>query len=149
MSSTRTLASYLSKIEYDDLPPAVVEKGKLAIVDAVGNCIGGYPIYLSKTFLELSKELGGGREQATLIGDGTKVSVPMAAFGNGALSTMLDYCDITAATAGGARVAWSVGRACRPGRWRSSRNLGEGADRQRGGRLRVHGAGASLHGHDY
>ena len=93
MSSTRTLASYLSNMKYEDLPPEVVEKGKMAIVDVVGNCIGGYPLDLSRTFLELSKELGGGREQATLIGDGTKVSSPMAAFGNGALSTMLDYCD--------------------------------------------------------
>ena len=93
MSSTRTLASYLSKIRCEDLPPEVVEKGKIAIVDALGNAIGGYPLPLSNTFLELAKDLGGGRDQATLIGDGTKVSVPMAAFGNGALSTMLDYCD--------------------------------------------------------
>ena len=93
MSSTRILASYLSKIKCDDLPPQVVEKGKLAIMDAVGNAIGGYPLALSRTFLELAKDLGGGREQATLIGDGTKVSTPIAAFGNGALSTMLDYCD--------------------------------------------------------
>ena len=93
MSSTRTLAKYLSEIRCEELPPQVVEKGKLAILDALGNMIGGYPLYLSRTFLELAKELGGGREQATLIGDGAKVSIPMAAFGNGAISTMLDYCD--------------------------------------------------------
>ena len=94
MSSTRILASYLSKLKYEDLPPSVVEKGKLTILDAVGNMIGGYPLRLSRTFLDLAKDLGGGREEATLIGDGTKVSVPLAAFGNGALSTMLDYDDI-------------------------------------------------------
>ena len=93
MSSTRTLASYLSGIKYEDLPPDVVEKGKLAVLDAVGISIGGYPLSLSSTFLGLAKDLGGGRQQATLIGDGTKVSVPWSAFGNGALSTMLDYCD--------------------------------------------------------
>ena len=94
MSSTRILASYLSKIRYEDLPPSVVEKGKLTILDAVCNMIGAYPLSLSKTFLNLAKDLGGGREEATLIGDGTKVSVPLAAFGNGALATMLDYGDI-------------------------------------------------------
>ena len=93
MSSTRTLAKYLSEIRCENLPPEVVEKGKLAILDALGNMIGGYPLNLSRIFLEMAKEMGGGREQATLIGDGAKVSAPMAAFGNGALSTMLDYCD--------------------------------------------------------
>ena len=93
MSATRTLASYLSKIKYDDLPAEVVEKAKLAILDTLGNMIGAYPLSLSRTFLDLAKDLGGGREDATLIGDGTKVSVPLAAFGNGALASMLDYND--------------------------------------------------------
>ena len=94
MSATRTLARYLSKLRYEDLPPEVVEKGKLSIINSLGNCIGGYPLTLSKTFLELAKDLGAGKAEATLIGDGTKVSVPLAAFGNGALSTILDYADV-------------------------------------------------------
>ena len=93
MSATRSLASYISGIKYDDLPPLVVEKAKLAIIDALGNCIGGYPISGSEIFLEMAKDFGGGKQEATLIGDGTRVSVPMAAFGNGALSTALDYVD--------------------------------------------------------
>ena len=80
-------------MKYYDLPPLVVEKGKLAVLDAVGISIGAYPISWSRTFLELAKDLGCGRGEATLIGDGTKVSVPLAAFGNGALSFMLDYND--------------------------------------------------------
>ena len=100
MSSTRTLASYLSGLRYEHLPPEIVEKGKLVIMDALGNCIGGYPMALSRTFLELAKDLGGGRGQATLIGDGVQVSVPAAAFGNGALTTMLDYCDYTRSDSG-------------------------------------------------
>ena len=47
MSSTQTLASYLSKLKYEDLPPSVVEKGKVAILDVVGNAIGGYGLNLS------------------------------------------------------------------------------------------------------
>ena len=43
MSTTRTLASYLSNLKYEDLPPAVIERGKVAILDVVGNAIGGYP----------------------------------------------------------------------------------------------------------
>ena len=100
MSSTRNLAGYLSNLKYEDLPPEVVEKGKLVVMDAVGNMIGGYPLRLSRTFLELAKDLGGGRDDATLIGDGTKVSAAMAAFGNGALSTMLDYSDYARSESG-------------------------------------------------
>ena len=93
MSATRSLASYAARLKYEDLPPSVVERGKLALLDAVGNTIGGYALPQSGTFLGLAKDLGGGREQATLIGDGARVSVPLAAFGNGALGTMLDFCD--------------------------------------------------------
>ena len=100
MSSTRILTSYLSGLRFEDLPKEVVEKGKLAILDVVGNCIGGYPLALSRTFLDLAKDLGAGRQQATLIGDGDRVSVPAAAFGNGALTTMLDYCDYTRSESG-------------------------------------------------
>ena len=105
MSSTRKLAGYVSKLNYEDLPPEVVEKGKLAVLDTLGNCIGGYPLGLARTFLDMTKDLGGGRAEASLIGDGTKVSVPMAAFGNGALSTMLDYCD-SQSTESGRRSSW-------------------------------------------
>ena len=93
MSSTRALASYISKLKYEDLPPSVVEKGKIAILDVLGISIGAYPLELSRTFLDLAKDMGGGRKESTLIGDGSKVSVPYAAFGNGALSFMLDFND--------------------------------------------------------
>ena len=91
MSATRTLASYASKLNYEDLPPEAVERGKLQILDALGNAIGGYSLELSATFLDLAKMVGGGNAESTLIGDGGKVSVPLAAFGNGALTTILDY----------------------------------------------------------
>ncbi len=91
MSVTRALAGNLSRIRYDDLPSAVVEKSKLLILDTMGNSVGGYPLDLSRVFVDMSTRLGSSSQEATLIGDGTKVSVPMAAFGNGALSTMLDF----------------------------------------------------------
>ena len=94
MSSTRSLASYLSNMKFEDLPPDVVEKGKLSIMNFVGNSIGGYALPLAETFLELAKDMGAGKGESTLIGDGTKVSMPLAAFGNGALSTMMDYGDV-------------------------------------------------------
>ncbi len=93
MAATRTLAAFLSNLQFEDLPPAVVENGKLAIIDVLGNAIGGYPLPSARAFLDLALDMGGGRPQATLIGDGDRLSVPWAAFANGALSTMLDYSD--------------------------------------------------------
>ncbi len=93
MSATRTLARNISRLAYEDLSPRAVKAGKLAVLDAVGNAIGGYPLSLSPIFLNIAKNMGGGREEATLIGDGTRVSAPLAAFGNTALTSMLDYSD--------------------------------------------------------
>ena len=105
MSATRTLADYLSGLRYQDLPDQVAEIGKLAVLDAVGNCIGGYALSGSTTFLEMAKELGSGRTEATIIGEGARVNVPMAAFANGALSTMLDYSD-SLGSESGRSLAW-------------------------------------------
>ena len=105
MSSTRTLASFLSNLKFQDLPAPVAENGKLIIIDVLGNSIGAYPLPLARTFLDLAIDLGGGRSESTLIGDGTKVSVPMAAFGNGSLSTMLDYSD-SLNTESGRHLGW-------------------------------------------
>ena len=58
MSVTRALASNLSRIKYDDLPLAVVEKSKLLVLDTMGNSIGGYRLNLSTVFLDLSKRWG-------------------------------------------------------------------------------------------
>ena len=105
MSATRTLAGYLSALKYEDLPPPVVENGKLMVLDAIGNCIGGYSLPLATPFLEMAKELGRGSPDASLIGDGSKVTAPMAGYANGALSTMLDYSD-SFASEGGTNLAW-------------------------------------------
>ena len=58
MSSTRTLASFLSNLEFQDLPAPVAEKGKRVIIDVLGNSIGGYPLPLARTFVDLAIDLG-------------------------------------------------------------------------------------------
>lgn len=101
MGVTRDLAYYLADIEFDQLPAPVQDRAKLVLLDGLGIALGGFglPEY-SEKFLRLAKEVGGGVRQATLIGDGDKVSLPMAAFGNAALATALDYPDHTASKSG-------------------------------------------------
>jgi 2-methylcitrate dehydratase PrpD len=94
MNETRALASFAAKTSFDDLPGEVVETAKLAALNIVGTCLGGYQTRIGKLHIELAKDFGGGREQATIIGDGSKISVPAAAYANGNLGFALDYEDM-------------------------------------------------------
>jgi 2-methylcitrate dehydratase PrpD len=94
MGVTRELAAFVARTGFDDLPDEVVDVAKLAGLNIVGTCLGGYETRIGKLHIELAKDLGGGREQATIIGDGARVSVPAAAYANGNLGFALDYEDM-------------------------------------------------------
>ncbi len=93
MGTTKTLADYLSGIEFDDLPEKVRRRALLGVLDILGVTVGGLgiPSYSDK-FIALSRAVGGGTPEATLIG-GDKVCLSMAAFGNAYLAHALDYPD--------------------------------------------------------
>ena len=93
MGSTRQLSEFVSTVKFDDLPEKVVEQSKIAIIDCVGNIIGGSRFPLMKPFIDLSLENGGGSKCATLFGARKKVSIPFAAFGNCTQETLLDFSD--------------------------------------------------------
>jgi len=91
---TRTLVNYAVKTKYDDLPKEVVEKVKLATLNILGAAFGGYKTKLANLHLKLAKDVGGGRPESTIIGDGSKVACPLAAYANGNLAFILDYEDM-------------------------------------------------------
>jgi 2-methylcitrate dehydratase PrpD len=76
------------------LPEDVVEAARLACLNIVGTCLGGFQTRIGKLHVELAKELGGGQERATIVGDGARVSVPAAAYANANLGFALDYEDM-------------------------------------------------------
>jgi 2-methylcitrate dehydratase PrpD len=94
VNETRRLAAFAARTGFDDLPADVVEVAKLAALNIVGTCLGGFQTRIGRLHVELAKDLGGGREQATIIGDGASVSVPAAAYANGNLGFALDYEDM-------------------------------------------------------
>ena len=94
MGATEILASYAADLKYDDLPEPVVTQAKRIILDTIGCMIGGVPLPLGKTIIELAQEMGGGSSEATIIGSGAKVSSVAAAYANGALSDVLDWNDM-------------------------------------------------------
>jgi len=94
MGPTRTLCHYAVNTKYEDLPSDVIEKAKLCILNILGVEFGGYKTRIGQLHINMAKNIGGGRPEATIVGDGTKVSVPLAAYANGNLGFALDYEDM-------------------------------------------------------
>jgi len=93
MGVTRELLRFVTAATYDDLSPEAIAATKGAILNILGNCVAGNRTRIGKLHIEMAKDMGGGRALATIIGDGTRVSVPLAAYANGNLAFALDYED--------------------------------------------------------
>ena len=93
MGVTRDLVGFAAKTNYEDLSAGAIAAAKLAILNIIGNSIAGYQTRIGELHIGMAKDMGGGRAEATIIGDGVKVSVPLAAYANGNLGFALDYED--------------------------------------------------------
>jgi 2-methylcitrate dehydratase PrpD len=85
---TKTVADFIAKAKYDDLPPEVVDKVKNILLDSIGCALGGYVTEKGKIVGAFIRELGG-NPQATIIGNG-RTSAVNAAFANGELINAMD-----------------------------------------------------------
>ena len=94
MGVTKRLAEYAAMTEYSDLPSGVVEQAKLCILNILGVSLAGYKTRIGGLHIKMAKEIGGGVNDATIFGDGAKVSAPLAAYANGNLGFALDYEDM-------------------------------------------------------
>ena len=93
MGATRQIVRFVTRSRYGDLPPAAVSATKCAILNILGNCVAGTRTRIGALHVETAKDMGGGRDQATILGDGARVSVPLAAYANGNLAFALDFED--------------------------------------------------------
>jgi 2-methylcitrate dehydratase PrpD len=94
MGATRTLCRYAAETTFDDLPKEVIDQAKVCILNILAVMLGGYKTRIGELHVKMAKDIGGGNPQATIIGDGTKVSAPLAAYANGSLGFALDYEDM-------------------------------------------------------
>jgi 2-methylcitrate dehydratase PrpD len=94
MSVTKELVEFAVDTQFDDLPASVIDVVKLGNLNIIGTCLGGYQTRIGKLHVDIAKEFGVAPEQSTLIGDGSKVSIPFAAYANGNLGFALDYEDM-------------------------------------------------------
>ncbi len=92
MSLSHSLASFIVKTKFEDLPQEVVDLTKLCILDWLGSAIAGKDMKPIKIINDMVNELGGA-DQASLV-TGGRSSVTQAAFVNGAVSHIVELDDI-------------------------------------------------------
>jgi len=90
-SYTKSLASFIARTNFNDLPKSIVKLAKLAILDFLGVCLAGCNTDVGKKVISFAKELGPQKE-ATIIGS-VKVSAPAAAIANGFLGKIIEMED--------------------------------------------------------
>jgi 2-methylcitrate dehydratase PrpD len=82
---TERLAAYAAALRYEDLPPAVVQRAKDCIIDAVATISYGAELPWSKIVIAYAQRYGAGGQSTILGTGGLKVNAPAAALANGAL----------------------------------------------------------------
>lgn len=86
------LAALCGTFNYESLPPDVIEKAKVLILDSIGCAFGGYDSRPVATMLQVAGQLGGS-PRSTLFASGVKTSVLNATWINGSMIRYLDYND--------------------------------------------------------
>jgi 2-methylcitrate dehydratase PrpD len=83
--STLALARFLNNTAYRDFPPKAIEHAKMILVSTFASAAAGSVIDSARILRQLAKEQGG-KAEATIWFDGTKVPAPAAARVNAILS---------------------------------------------------------------
>jgi 2-methylcitrate dehydratase PrpD len=93
---TSFLAKYAAELKYNDIPDEVVDKLKQIVLHGVGAMLSANPTTLGKRYINLAKDFFGAPKEATIFGDGSKVSLLGACYANGALGDVMDWEDFIA-----------------------------------------------------
>jgi 2-methylcitrate dehydratase PrpD len=99
MTAAQTLADFAVKLQFEQIPQAVVERAKDCIIDIVGVCAFGSTVPSSKPVLAYAQQYGkGGR--STVLGTLLKVHAPMAALANGAFAHSFEMDNLVSPSVG-------------------------------------------------
>ena len=93
MGATETLARWIAKTTYDEIPPAAIEQAKKSILDYIGTATYGTSSKLGKIMLEFTREQGG-NPQARVIATNIRTTSVQAAFTNGTIGHSEDFDDL-------------------------------------------------------
>lgn len=92
MEVAREVAKFIVRTELSEIPAQVIKKGKKCILDALGCGLYGKEFEATKIVSQLAREWGG-RPEASIIGERTKVPSAVAALINGVAIHVGDYDD--------------------------------------------------------
>jgi 2-methylcitrate dehydratase PrpD len=92
MGESQILSDFIARSCFEDLPPHVVENAKERIGDTVACGFAGRRTPEGDVLIDMMKEIGG-KQEATVIGDKTRLSFMQASQINRVLTNMADYDD--------------------------------------------------------
>src|SRR4051812_10427087 len=92
MSIARELSEAALRFQYDSIPPEVTREMKRFILDALACAIGAFESDPCRICRDFARESGG--NEATLIGESSKVSVSSAIIANETMIRYLDFNDV-------------------------------------------------------
>ena len=99
MTAAQTLADFAVKLQFKQIPQAVVERAKDCVIDIVGVCAFGSTVASSKPVLAYAEQYGkGGR--STVLGTSLKVHAPMAALANGVFAHSFEMDNLVSPSVG-------------------------------------------------
>jgi len=86
------MANFISQLQYENLPPHVVEDTKYRVLDWIGCALAGTRTEPSRIAAKMVKTLGGSA-QATLFKENVKVPLSQAAWANGIAGHVVEFDD--------------------------------------------------------
>ena len=92
MELESALAEFIANTDYDQIPPAVVEKAKQCVLDCLGSALSGYDDQVTHTITQYARDFGG-PAQASIMGADFQTDVANAALANGVIAHATDFDD--------------------------------------------------------
>jgi 2-methylcitrate dehydratase PrpD len=86
------VAEWVREVQYDDLPPDVIESTKLRILDVIGLALAGAETAFGRSTIAAAKVMSPAGP-SRIFGTGDALAAPTAAFANASLSQALEYDD--------------------------------------------------------
>ena len=112
MTVTARLAEFAASLNYEDVPPDLLQRMRMALLDGLAIMLGAADFARVNgdrelaTYLDMTAPEGA----ATVVGHGRRTTPMMAAFANGSMCEVLDCqdCNLTARIHNGAAVTPAV-----------------------------------------
>lgn len=87
------LSRFIVETDFQSIPKDIIQQALLSLVDTLGCIIRGFTLEGAKEAIKVEKEMSG-KEEATIIGAGDRVSMQSAARVNGYMGDIMEFNDL-------------------------------------------------------